>query len=60
MIDRIKKIIFVHIPKNAGESMEICLGGYGDKKKLCGIEKGANIATFKSLSIARKNRRSSF
>ena len=34
--------------------MEICLGGYGDKKKLCGIEKGAVLQHLKACQLQEK------
>ncbi len=40
MIDHQNKYIFIHIPKNAGESIEKALGGYMNRSKLCWIEKG--------------------
>ncbi len=40
MICHKNKYIFIHIPKNAGESMEKALGGYMNRNKLCWIEKG--------------------
>lgn len=54
MIDHTKKIIFVHIPKNAGESIEICLGGYKDKKKLWGFEKGVVLQHLKACELQEK------
>jgi hypothetical protein len=54
MIDHTKKMIFVHIPKNAGESIEKCLGGYGDKKKLWGIEKGVVLQHLKACELQEK------
>ena len=54
MIDHTKKMIFVHIPKNAGESIEICLGGYQDKKKLWGTEKGVVLQHLKACELQEK------
>ena len=60
MIDHIKKMIFVHIPKNAGESMEICLGGYGDKKKLWGADNGVVLQHLKACELQEKIRNQVF
>lgn len=54
MIDHTKKMIFVHIPKNAGESMEICLGGYEDKKKLWGVDNGIVLQHLKACELQEK------
>jgi len=54
MIDHTKKFIFVHIPKNAGQSMEICLGGYEDKKKLWGIENDIVLQHLKACELQEK------
>ena len=54
MIDHKHKFIFVHIPKNAGESMEICLGGYRVKKKLWGIENGVVLQHLKACELQEK------
>jgi hypothetical protein len=40
MIKHKHEYIFIHIPKNAGESIEISLGGYRKKECLWEIEKG--------------------
>jgi len=54
MISHKHKFIFVHIPKNAGESMEICLGGYEDKKKLWGEENGVVLQHLKACELQEK------
>tara|TARA_Y100000114_G_C11738658_1_gene317710 strand:+ start:133 stop:873 length:741 start_codon:yes stop_codon:yes gene_type:complete len=54
MIDHIKKIIFIHIPKNAGESIEICLGGYQDEKKMFGIKNGIVLQHSKACELQRE------
>jgi len=43
MIDHTKKIIFVHIPKNAGESIEKFFGGYRKRERLWGTEEDGTI-----------------
>ncbi len=54
MIDHAKKMIFIHIPKNAGESMEVYLGGYRNKKKLWGIDKGVVLQHLKACELQKK------
>ena len=43
MIDHKHKFIFVHIPKTAGQSIEIALDGYEQMSKLWGIEKDGTV-----------------
>ena len=54
MIDHTKKIIFVHIPKNAGESMEICLDGYKDIKKLSDVENDVVLQHLKACELQER------
>jgi hypothetical protein len=54
MISHKHKFIFVHIPKNAGSSMEICLGGYKDEKKLWGTEKGVVLQHLTACELQEK------
>jgi hypothetical protein len=54
MISHKHKFIFIHIPKNAGQSMEICLGGYEDKKKLWGVDKGVVLQHLKACELQEK------